>query len=126
MWVRIEQGLIAGKVCPYESPGKVTLSKMKSVVAMHRETWYAVSKIRNDRRYAECIDRVSDEELAGGVSMDALDYLIAEGETKGEEKVNKLGLMLTEAGRIDDFMKSLSDINFQKRLFIEFGLEQEK
>ncbi len=50
--------------------------KMKLVVAMHRETWYAVSKIRNDRRYAEYIDGVSDEELARGVNMDALDYLV--------------------------------------------------
>lgn len=46
--------------------------RLKSIVAMHRETWYAVSKIRNDKRYAEYIDRVSDEELAGGAGMDDL------------------------------------------------------
>ena len=54
--------------------------KLKSVVAMHRETWYAISKIKNDKRYIEYIDSVSDEEMAGGVNMDAaLDYIVAEG-----------------------------------------------
>lgn len=31
-----------------------------------------------------------------------------------------------EAGRSDDFLKSLSDRRLQKRLFIEFGLEEAK
>lgn len=97
--------------------------KLKSVVAMHRETWYAISEIKKDRRYVEYIDRVSDEELKGGVNMDAaLDYI----ESVGEEKVNRLGIMLTEAGRTEDFLRSLSDKGLQKKLFVEFGLEEMK
>lgn len=48
-----------------------------------------------------------------------------EGMKKGEIKVNRLGLLLTEAGRNNDFIKSLSDRELQKRLFIEFGLEEQ-
>ncbi|MCI9560022.1 Rpn family recombination-promoting nuclease/putative transposase [Candidatus Ventrimonas sp. KK005] len=109
--------------------------KLKSVVARHRETWYAISKVKNDKRYAEYIDRVSDEEMAGGIHMDAtLDYMIAEGEVRGEargeirgaEKVNRLGILLSQSGRTNDFLKSLSDKGLQKKLFVEFGLEDGK
>ena len=48
-----------------------------------------------------------------------------EGREEGEIKVNRLGILLTEAGRSNDFLKSLSDRELQKRLFIEFGLEEE-
>lgn len=48
-----------------------------------------------------------------------------EGREEGEIKVNRLGVLLTEAGRSSDFLKSLSDRELQKRLFIEFGLEEE-
>lgn len=46
-----------------------------------------------------------------------------EGMKKGEVKVNRLGIFLTEAGRSNDFLKSLSDRELQKKLFVEFGLE---
>lgn len=112
--------------------------KLKSVVARHRETWYAISKVKNDKRYIEYIDGVSDERMAGGINMDAtLDYFEAIGEArgkvigetrgtaKGAAKVNRLGILLSEAGRVNDFLKSLSDEAFQKKLFVEFGLEEE-
>ena len=58
----------------------------------------------------------------------ALDYIEARGEVRGEargvDKVNRLGVLLTEAGRADEFLKSLSDRKYQKKLFIEFGLEK--
>ena len=90
-------------------------------------TNYVISKIKNDKRYIEYIDSVSDEEMAGGVNMDAaLDYIVAEGEARGEEKVNRLGILLAESGRTNDFLKSLSDKGLQKKLFVEFGLEKAK
>ena len=46
-----------------------------------------------------------------------------EGREEGEVKVNRLGLLLTEAGRSSEFLKSLSDRELQKKLFAEFGLE---
>lgn len=50
----------------------------------------------------------------------------ANGKVIGEERVNRLGRILTEAGRTDDFIRSLSDRKYQKSLFAEFGLEMEK
>lgn len=49
-----------------------------------------------------------------------------EGIKEGEVKVNRLGILMTEAGRGSDFLDSLSDRELQKKLFIEFGLEEEK
>ncbi len=49
-----------------------------------------------------------------------------EGEKKGIDMVNQLAAVLSEAGRMDDFLKSLSDERFQKRLFAEFGLGEEE
>lgn len=95
--------------------------KLKTAVAMHRETWYALSEIKKDKRYVEYINSVSDEKMEGGVNMDAaLDYI----EEIGMDKVNRLGILLSEAGRADEFLKSLSDKKYQKNLFIEFGLEK--
>lgn len=49
-----------------------------------------------------------------------------EGIKEGEAKVNRLGVLLTEAGRGSDFLDSLSNRKLQKKLFVEFGLEEEK
>ena len=64
----------------------------RSALATHRETWYALSKIKNDKRYAEYIDSVSDAELEGGIYMDAtLDYIEKRGEMRGEMLGEKRG-----------------------------------
>lgn len=46
------------------------------------------------------------------------------GRIKGEAKINKLGILLKEAGRTDDFLKSLSDEKLQQELIVEFGLQE--
>ena len=46
-----------------------------------------------------------------------------EGRQEGEIKINKLGILLTKAGRSEEFLNSLSDRKLQKKLFVEFGLE---
>lgn len=48
-----------------------------------------------------------------------------EGREEGRNRVNKLGLLLTEAGRSDEFLKSLSDQELQKKLLAELGLKEE-
>ena len=48
----------------------------------------------------------------------------SEGREEGKVEVNRLGILLTEAGRSDEFLKSLSDRELQKKLFVEFGLEK--
>lgn len=55
----------------------------------------------------------------------ALDYIEAIGEAKGIAKVNKLGILMYEAGRWDDFLESVSNGKLQKRLFIEYGIDKE-
>lgn len=101
--------------------------KLKSVIANHRETWYAISAVKRDKRYEEYIAGVSDENMVGGMYMDtALDRLIAEGEAEGEARVNKLGTKMKEAGRVEEFLASLSDGTLQRRLFIEFQIDKEK
>ncbi|MBD5455357.1 MAG: hypothetical protein HDR23_02590 [Lachnospiraceae bacterium] len=49
-----------------------------------------------------------------------------EGSEEGEMKINRLGLLLTKAGRSNEFLKSLSDRELQKKLLVEFGLEEGK
>lgn len=46
------------------------------------------------------------------------------GREEGESRINQLGILLMKAGRSDEFMDSLSDRELQKRLLVEFGLEQ--
>ncbi len=105
--------------------GRYNREKLKSVIAMHRETWYAISAIKKDRRYIEYIDSVSDEEVMGGVNMDAaLDYIEAKGKAEGIDKVNQLALLLFRDGRIDDFVESAGNVEYQKQLFVEYGLEE--
>ncbi len=48
----------------------------------------------------------------------------SEGWEEGRKEVNRLGLLMTEAGRSSEFLKSLSDRELQKKLFAEFGLEE--
>ena len=94
--------------------------KLKNVVAMHRQTWYAIGAIKNDQRYVEYIENISDEDLSGGVYMDAvLDRI----EARGEAKVNELGTRMAEAGRVNEFIESLSDKELQNQLFAEFGIK---
>lgn len=112
--------------------------KLKTVVATHRETWYAISTMKKDKRYAQYIDQLSDEAIEGGINMDAtLDRLITEestkaeargetrGQKKGESRVNELGMRMEKAGRTADFLKSLSDRELQRRLFVEFKIDIE-
>ncbi len=66
------------------------------------------------------INTVSEDELEKGVCMDAtLDYI----EAKGMAKVNQLVLFLSRDGRVEDIVKSAEDREYQKQLFIEYGLE---
>jgi len=46
-----------------------------------------------------------------------------EGTKEVELKINRLGTLLMEAGRSNEFLDSLSDRELQKRLLMEFGLE---
>lgn len=96
--------------------------KIRSAIATHKETWYAIGAVKKDKRYIDYIDNVSDEELAGGVYMDAvLDRI----EARGESRVNRLALLLAQEGRIDDFIRSAKDKDYQKQLLMEYGLEDE-
>lgn len=98
--------------------------QLRRAVATHRETWYAIGTIKKDKRYIEYINRVSDADVAGGVNMDAtLDYLIAEGETRGKDKINRLIVLLSKDGRTEDILKFAQNSDYQTKLLKEYGLE---
>lgn len=100
--------------------GNYDEEKIKTAVAIHRETWYALSAVQNDRRYTEYINNVSEKDMAGGVNMDTV---LDRAEAKGIDKVNQLVRLLSQDGRIEDIVKSARDKEYQKQLFIEYGLE---
>ena len=54
----------------------------------------------------------------------ALDYIEAKGKAEGIDKVNQLALLLFRDGRIDDFVESAGNVEYQKQLFVEYGLEE--
>lgn len=97
--------------------------QLKTAVAMHRETWYALSKIKNDKRYAEYIDKVSDADLEGGIYMDAtLDYVEKRGEKLGEKRVIDLYQLLANDQRLDEWNLALKDDKILLRLLKEYSL----
>lgn len=97
--------------------------QLKTTVAMHRETWYALSKIKNDNRYAEYIDRISDTDLKGGIYMDTtLDYVEKKGEKQGEKRVLDLYQLLANDQRLDEWNEALKDNNVLLRLLKEYSL----
>lgn len=55
---------------------------LKTAVATHRETWYALGKIKNDNRYIEYIDKVSDKELKGGIYIWMQHWIILKNAAK--------------------------------------------
>jgi len=44
--------------------------RLKTALVMQRETWYALSKVKNDERYVEFIDSVSNADMEGSIYMD--------------------------------------------------------
>ena len=77
----------------------------------------------------ETVKKIRKSEKAGIRIMQRWEELvyakedgIRKGRAEGEEKINRLGILLTEAGRSNDFLASLSDKELQQKLFMEFGL----
>lgn len=97
--------------------------QLKTALAVHRETWYALSKIKNDKRYAEYIDKISDEELEGGIYMDAtLDYIEKRGEKRGAELVVELYQLLANDGRLDEWNEAIKNKDSMIGLLKEYSL----
>lgn len=58
--------------------------KLKGYVAKFRETWYALSAVKDDKRYAKYYDQLLRKSVDGGVKVDAvLDRIEARGEKRG-------------------------------------------
>ncbi len=45
-----------------------------------------------------------------------------EGREEERERLNRLGIMLEEAGRVNDLLRSMKDPDYQRQLLEEFGL----
>ena len=97
--------------------------QLKTAVAIHREMWYALSKIKNDKRYAEYIDQVTDEELEGGIYMDAtLDYIEKRGEKHGLNLAAELYRLLANDNRLDEWNDAVNDRDKMMSLLKEYSL----
>ena len=60
---------------------------LRGVIAKHKETWYALSTIKKDKRYKDYVDTISEKELAGGVDMcETLDFIEKRGIEQGIEQ----------------------------------------
>lgn len=84
------------------------------------------------KRIHATVKQIKKSEKAGMRIMQRWEELVyeredgkKEGKEEGKEEVNKLGVMMKEAGRVDEFMDSLSDKEFQEKLLVEFGLKEE-
>lgn len=73
------------------------------------------------------LERIEEKEE---LKMNAFDELLEderiEGRDQGIADMNELVRCLTQAGRIDDLIKSTSDAAYQQRLFEEFGLTYQR
>ena len=47
---------------------------------------------------------------------------LAEGRIEMQERINKLGLQLKAAGRLDDLFRSMEDAAYQQKLLEELGI----
>ena len=66
---------------------------LRGVVAKHRETWYALSTIKKDKRYKEYIETINDQKLSGGVNMcETLDFIEKRGIEQGIEQGIERGI----------------------------------
>jgi len=50
----------------------------------------------------------------------------ARAERKGAEQLNQLYERLLDLNRIDDMRAAMKDVEFRQKLFVEFGLDEEK
>ena len=50
---------------------------------------------------------------------------LEKGREEERERLNKLGVLLEEAGRVDDLLRSLRDPAYQQQLLEEFGLNED-
>lgn len=117
--------------------------QLKTALATHRETWYALSKIKKDKRYVEYINSISDKELEGGIYMDAtLDYIEKRGEKRGEERGEERGekrgekrgkehgldlaarlyQLLADEDRLNDWNEAVKNKDMMMQLLREYSL----
>lgn len=90
--------------------------------------WNGAGKMLNENRsgvFGTLLEEFDVGKYERTLRREGREEGIEVGREEGEIKVNRLGILLTEAGRSNDFLKSLSDRELQKKLFVEFGLEEE-
>ena len=89
----------------YENQKKNTLyqSVMEIIVNANKEKFGEVKKMCN-----ALLELMKDD--------------LDERERIGKAQVNKLNIKLSELGRLDDVIKAAKDMDYQRKLFAEFGL----
>ena len=98
---------------------------MKGVVSTD-ETAIIDEAVRRARLNSEWRSEYMKERLfLYDAKLDGREEGIQEGATAGSDLINRLGRLMNEAGRGDEFFKSTSDPDLQKKLLEEFGLSLE-
>ena len=61
-------------------------------------------------------------EIMEEIRQEGIDFGLERGTEQGIYKINMLGKHLMNEGRLEDFVRSMSDCVYQKQLFEEFGI----
>ncbi len=91
----------------------VSKVKHKKEVGINYMKSWEMEKLARDEGYREGFDTGFSDGFNDGFS---------DGSKDATEKINKLFLLLSEAGRTDDIVKAACDTTYRKQLFDEFGL----
>lgn len=90
--------------------------------------------LTGDKRYYEVLESLQETEKKEGLRMcEILDRVenrgIAIGEKRGikhgRNEVNRLNAILLEANRIEDLKRTVHDLEYQKQLMAEYGIDEE-
>ena len=108
-------------------PGKETIEHMDAVLKL-------LSVLTNDQRFEEAqeepgkeqsmcevLDKVENRGIEKGIRR-GMEQGLEQGLEQGIKRANKLNLLLSKQGRLDDIIRSAEDMNYQMKLMKEFGL----
>lgn len=100
----------------YANVTEEEISRMQAVL-------YAfASKFLDENDMEEIKEAVAMTKLGQMLVEDGIERGIEQGIEQGEEKVNRLIQMLIEKSRSDEIERAVSDREYQKKLFREFGI----
>lgn len=98
------------------------LKKNYSDRNINKEMIELVGKITGSQKL-ESLSKEENEEVEGRKMCRALEELVEEGMEQGEEKMTRLIVALSKAGRTEDIIRVATDKEYRKQLMEEFGIK---